>query len=65
VENISEVNRSNFIINSIIEKTKELDWKQDLKNELNKEEKIEIWSLDLDSKVKKVRLKELKRRGLI
>ncbi|GEM_PF-6004917 len=65
MENISEVNRSNFIINSIIEKTKELDWKQDLKNELNKEEKIEIWSLDLDSKVKKVRLKELKRRGLI
>ena len=61
----SEINWSGFIRKVIIDKTKELVWKEDLKKQLKKEEEINKWSLNLDVKAKSARLKELKRKGLL
>lgn len=65
MQEFSEVNWSGLIRGVIIEKTKELEWKNKLKKQLREEEEIGKWSLDLDSKAKKARLKELKRKGLL
>ncbi len=65
MQEFSEVNWSRFIRKIIINKTKELEWKENLKNQLKKEEEVNRWSLDLDSKAKNARLIALKRKGLL
>lgn len=65
MQEFSEINWSGFIRKVIIEKTRELEWKENLKNQLKREEEIGRWSLDLDFRAKNVRLKELKRKGLL
>lgn len=65
MEEFSEINWSGLIRKTIIEKTQELEWKEKLKNQLKNEGEINKWILDLDSKAKDNRLKELKRKGLL
>lgn len=65
MQEFSEINWSGLIREVIIEKTKELEWKNNLKKQLKKEGEIDRWSLDLDLKAKSVRIKELKRKGLL
>lgn len=65
MQEFSEINWSGFIRKIIINKTKELEWKENLKNQLKKEEEVNRWSLDLDSKAKNTRLISLKRKGLL
>lgn len=65
MQEFSEVNWSGLIRKVIIEKTKELEWKEQLKEQLKKEEVRDQWSLDLDVKAKNRRIQELKRKGLI
>ncbi len=66
MQSFSEINWSGFIRKIIIEKTRELEWRENLKSQLKKEEEeINRWSLDLDLKAKNIRLKELKRKGLL
>ncbi len=65
MEEFSEINWSGFIRKVILEKTQELEWKEKLKNQLKNEEDINKWSLNLDSKIKEDRLKELRKKGLL
>lgn len=61
----SEVNWSGFIRNQIIEKTRELSWKEKMLMKLKQEQDIDRWAVDLQSDSRKNRTLELKRKGLI
>ena len=61
----SEVNWSGFIRNQIIEKTKELSWKERMLKKLKQEQGLEEWSVNLQKNSRKNRFLELKKKGLI
>jgi len=65
MEHFSELNWSGFVRKVIIEKTKELSWKEEMMEKLEKEKEIEDWAVKLQHKAREERLKELKKKGLI
>lgn len=65
MEQFSEINWSGFIRKAIIEKAQELELKEKLKKQLEKEEDTNKWALELEAKSRKNRINELKKRGLI
>ncbi len=65
MEKFSEVNWSGLIRKTILEKTKELSWKEEMLKKLKNEEEITKWSVDLQRSGRQDRVKELKRKGLI
>ena len=65
MEKFSEVNWSGLIRKTILEKTKELSWKEEMLKKLKNEEEITNWAVDLQRSSRQDRVKELKRKGLI
>jgi len=55
-----EMNWSGFIRQSIIEKTKELEWREKMLKQLKKEEHLDNWAVDLQKKARKGRAAQLK-----
>lgn len=60
-----EVNWSGFIRKCIIEKTKELSWKEEMFKKLEEEKEIIDWSVKLGQIAKKDRFEKLKKKGLL
>ena len=65
MEHFSEINWSGLIRKAIIEKAGELEWKEKMRMQLNKEKDINKWALDLENKGRKDRLIKLKKKGLL
>ena len=65
MEHFSEINWSGLIRKVIIEKASELEWKERMRTQLNKEKDINKWALDLENKGRKDRLIKLKKKGLL
>ncbi len=65
MEHFSEINWSGFIRNKIIEKTKELSFKEEMLAQWNKEKPIVDWAVKLQKESRKNRFKELQKKGLI
>ncbi len=60
-----EVNWSGFIRKCLIEKTKELNWKTEMREKLKKEKEVVEWSVGLNRITKQGRFEALKSKGLI
>jgi hypothetical protein len=60
-----EMNWSGFVRKAIEEKTKELAWKEEMLQKLNKDNDLTNWSMRLQKKARKGRFLELKRKGLV
>ena len=65
MESFPEMNWSGFIRGCIIEKTKELSWKDKMLKKLKEEKDITKWTVELQRKARKGRFKELQKKGLI
>ena len=65
MEKFPEMNWSGFIRKTLIEKTQELSWKEDMLAKLKKEEPLTVWAVNLQKSQRASRLKELKKEGLI
>ncbi len=65
MEDFSEINWSGFIRKAIIDKTRELEWREKMKQQLKKEEDLNQWTLSLQNKTRTTRIKELKNKGLL
>ncbi len=65
MEKFSEINWSGLIRNTIIEKTNQLSWKEEMVKKIRSEESISEWAVQLQRTSRKNRIKELKREGLI
>ena len=63
MEQFPEMNWSGFIKKVIIEKTKELSWKEEMLKKLKAEESITQWSLNLQKKSREKRAEELNKKG--
>lgn len=60
-----EINWSGFIRKSIIKKTKELEEKERILKELEKEKEMIDWSVKLQRKSRSGRFEELRKKGLV
>lgn len=60
-----EINWSGFIRNCIMKKVEELNSKEEMLKELNKDKEIIALTVDLGRKAKLGRVEELKNKGLI
>lgn len=65
MEHFSEINWSGLIRKIIIEKTKELGFKEELSKKLKEEEELTDWTVKLQHNIRKSRFEDLKKRGLI
>ena len=65
MDRFSEINWSGFIRRMLVEKTKELSWKEEMLKELRKEEDLNNWAVTLMAKGRKNRFKELKEKRLV
>lgn len=65
MDKFSEINWSGFIREAIIEKTKELSWKEEMLKRLKDEEEITGWAVKLQRTARKGRFEKLKKKGLI
>ena len=61
----SEVNWSGFIRKQIIKKAEELSWKDKMMQKLKQEQNIDEWAVDLQTKSRKNRISELRKKGLV
>lgn len=52
MDNFSEINWSGLIRKTIIEKTKELTWKEEMLKKLGKEKDFEDWTIEMGRKLK-------------
>ena len=60
-----DTNWSGFIRKAIIEKTKDLSWREEMLKKFREENEITEWSVKLQRSTRKHRLEELKKKGLI
>ncbi|MEM3127004.1 MAG: hypothetical protein QW331_02970 [Candidatus Woesearchaeota archaeon] len=65
MENFPEMNWSGFIRKAIVEKTKELTWKEEMLKKLKEEESINEWAVKLQRTARKGRFQQLKAKGLV
>ena len=65
MDKFSDINWSGFIRKVIIEKTQELSFKEEMLKKLKEQKEIIDWSVDLQTRARKDRIKELKKKGLI
>ncbi len=65
MEKFPEVNWSGFVRKCIIEKTKELSWKEETLRKLKQEEEFTNWAVKLQRASRKGRFDELKKKRLI
>ncbi|MBN1385743.1 hypothetical protein JW968_02070 [Candidatus Woesearchaeota archaeon] len=65
MERFNEINWSGFVRNAIIEKTRQLELKQSLKQKLEKESEINGWAVGLQRRSRKQRLEYLKKKKLV
>jgi hypothetical protein len=65
MKNFPETNWSGFIRKIIIEKTKDLELREDTLKKLNQEEDLSDWAVNLQRKSRKNRVAELKKKGLL
>lgn len=65
MDKFSDINWSGFIRKVIIEKTQELSFKEEMLKKLKEQKEIIDWSVDLQNRARKDRIKELKKKGLI
>lgn len=60
-----EINWSSFVREQIIEKTKELSWKQETLKKLEQDREFEGWCIEMGRKVNKGIAERLKKEGLL
>ena len=65
MEKFSEINWSGFVRKCIIEKTDELNWKEQMFEKIKKERNISDWGVKITRNSRLKRLEELKKKGLI
>jgi len=65
MDEFSEINWSGFIRKEIIKKTKELELREKLLKELEKEKAVMDWAVKLQKTGRKGRFEKLKKKGLI
>lgn len=65
MDKFQEMNWSGFIRKTIIEKTQELSWKEEMLSKLKKEEPITTWAVSLQKSLRASRLKELRKKGWV
>jgi len=65
MEAFPEINWSGFIRESIIEKTKELSWKEETLKKLEQDKPFENWCVEMGRKVNEGIAERLKKEGLL
>lgn len=65
MEQFPEMNWSGFVRVKLVEKTKELSWKQKILKQLEEDKEFENWCVEMGEKVNKGITKRLKKEGLI
>ncbi|MBI4453742.1 hypothetical protein HY636_03805 [Candidatus Woesearchaeota archaeon] len=60
-----EVNWSGFVRKCILEKTKQLTWKEEMLKKLETQKEMIDWSVELARKAGKGRLNELRKKGFL
>ncbi|HLC36256.1 MAG TPA: hypothetical protein VJK05_01455 [archaeon] len=65
MKKFEEVNWSAFVRKSIIVKTEELSWKEEMFEKLKKEKGLDMWAVKLARSARKGRFQELKKKGLV
>jgi len=65
MDTFSEINWSGFVKKAIIEKTKELAWKEEMLQKIKEENQLEKDSIELGRKLNKGVANKLKKDGLI
>jgi len=65
METFDEINWSGLIRKVIIDKTKELELKEKMKQQLKNEEGLNDWAVSIQKKTRTTRVQELKRKGLL
>lgn len=65
MDKFSEINWSGLIRKTILEKTDELSWREEMLQKLKGEQGLNDWAVSLQRKARKGRFNELKKRGLI
>ncbi|MBS3074027.1 hypothetical protein J4447_01075 [Candidatus Pacearchaeota archaeon] len=65
MDRFSEINWSGFIRKSIIQKTEELVWKEELLKQLKTDRDFEDWAVEMGRKVNKGIAEKLRKKGLL
>ena len=65
MKHFEEMNWSGFIRKAIIEKSKELEWKEKMLHKVSQEEGISEWSVALQKKAREGRFERLRKKGLV
>ena len=65
MDEFSEINWSGFVRKSILEKTKELSWKEDMLKTLKKDKDFEEWCVEMGREVNKGVAERLKKERLV
>ena len=65
MEQFSEINWSGFVRKAIVQKTEELTWKEKMLKQLEQDEPLFKWGVELQQKSRKGRATALKKKGLL
>ncbi len=65
MERFDEINWSGFIRKAVIEKTKQMKWREQMLKKVKEEEPLTKWAVETFSASRMKRLKELRKKGLI
>ena len=61
----ADVNWSGFIREAIIERTKQMEWKENMLKQAKQEQEVNDWAVKLQRSSRKGRLAALKKKGLV
>ena len=65
MDEFTEMNWSGFIRKQIVQKAKEIKWREEILKRLKKEENLNEWAVSLQKKHRKGRFQKLKKKGLV
>ena len=65
MEEFPEVNWSGLVRKILLEKINELSWKQEMLEQIKKDEEFTNWAVEMGRKMKRDRLKELKKKRIL